>query len=119
MCYSFFFFFSSRRRHTRFDCDWSSDVCSSDLLHRERAGSKVAGRLIEQQRDDLVGGLSEFIRRGFFVAQSRQVVGDQRVLDDMQRHEAPLTLPRKRGRESLATEIVGGSVPGTGSAMRA
>src|SRR5205085_6435509 len=22
---------SSRRRHTRFDCDWSSDVCSSDL----------------------------------------------------------------------------------------
>src|SRR5256886_10079497 len=34
MCMSdfgFFFFFSSRRRHTRFDCDWSSDVCSSDL----------------------------------------------------------------------------------------
>src|SRR5205085_6642159 len=27
------FFFSSRRRHTRFDCDWSSDVCSSDLLN--------------------------------------------------------------------------------------
>src|SRR5260370_5844513 len=26
------FFFSSRRRHTRFKCDWSSDVCSSDLL---------------------------------------------------------------------------------------
>src|SRR2546430_17364485 len=31
------FFFSSRRRHTRFDCDWSSDVCSSDLVMiRER-----------------------------------------------------------------------------------
>src|SRR5260370_5208727 len=31
-CYRvFFFFFSSRRRHTRFKCDWSSDVCSSDL----------------------------------------------------------------------------------------
>src|SRR5256886_8240313 len=28
----FCFFFSSRRRHTRFDCDWSSDVCSSDLI---------------------------------------------------------------------------------------
>src|SRR6267142_2988590 len=26
-----FFFFSSRRRHTRLTCDWSSDVCSSDL----------------------------------------------------------------------------------------
>src|SRR5205085_5140248 len=30
------FFFSSRRRHTRFDCDWSSDVCSSDLFLRRR-----------------------------------------------------------------------------------
>src|SRR5256886_7618992 len=30
-----FFFFSSRRRHTRFDCDWSSDVCSSDLAVME------------------------------------------------------------------------------------
>src|SRR5256886_9040638 len=29
------FFFSSRRRHTRFDCDWSSDVCSSDLRQLE------------------------------------------------------------------------------------
>src|SRR5260370_5406917 len=27
-----YFFFSSRRRHTRFKCDWSSDVCSSDLM---------------------------------------------------------------------------------------
>src|SRR5688572_32089650 len=38
-----FFFFSSRRRHTRFDCDWSSDVCSSDLNlepdHLDRHGS--------------------------------------------------------------------------------
>src|SRR5690242_20981069 len=32
-----YFFFSSRRRHTRLTCDWSSDVCSSDLLdlHQE------------------------------------------------------------------------------------
>src|SRR5256886_4623316 len=30
-CRFLLFFFSSRRRHTRFDCDWSSDVCSSDL----------------------------------------------------------------------------------------
>src|SRR5690606_39938442 len=29
--HSVFFFFSSRRRHTRFSRDWSSDVCSSDL----------------------------------------------------------------------------------------
>src|SRR5690606_40598587 len=30
--YAFIFFFSSRRRHTRFSRDWSSDVCSSDLM---------------------------------------------------------------------------------------
>src|SRR5260370_41451829 len=31
-----FFFFSSRRRHTRFKCDWSSDVCSSDLWNARK-----------------------------------------------------------------------------------
>src|SRR6267143_684420 len=31
-----FFFFSSRRRHTRWNCDWSSDVCSSDLANFAR-----------------------------------------------------------------------------------
>src|SRR2546430_8245867 len=37
---SCFFFFSSRRRHTRFDCDWSSDVCSSDLVTSGAAGGE-------------------------------------------------------------------------------
>src|SRR2546430_5034192 len=40
------FFFSSRRRHTRFDCDWSSDVCSSDLWlisWRERIDPLIRG----------------------------------------------------------------------------
>src|SRR2546426_12621911 len=32
LCSSIFFFFSSRRRHTRLQGDWSSDVCSSDLF---------------------------------------------------------------------------------------
>src|SRR2546430_11464531 len=31
LSYRLLFLISSRRRHTRFDCDWSSDVCSSDL----------------------------------------------------------------------------------------
>src|SRR2546421_8896567 len=35
-----FFFFSSRRRHTRSDRDWSSDVCSSDLILRFRVTPK-------------------------------------------------------------------------------
>src|SRR2546427_10986789 len=36
-----YFFFSSRRRHTRFDCDWSSDVCSSDLRSQTTALGEV------------------------------------------------------------------------------
>src|SRR5256885_4458489 len=38
-CSSCFFFFSSRRRHTRLQGDWSSDVCSSDLIVDNRAGA--------------------------------------------------------------------------------
>src|SRR6266446_7647744 len=36
-----FFFFSSRRRHTRLQGDWSSDVCSSDLSFRERSEDSI------------------------------------------------------------------------------
>src|SRR5438034_7123785 len=35
------FFFSSRRRHTRSLCDWSSDVCSSDLVNRHVRNIRV------------------------------------------------------------------------------
>src|SRR6266481_6686321 len=38
------FFFSSRRRHTRWNCDWSSDVCSSDLIAVTRHRDEMAGR---------------------------------------------------------------------------
>src|SRR2546430_11989681 len=48
------FFFSSRRRHTRFDCDWSSDVCSSDLATSRPTGPVTlvlpAGRWNEPAR---------------------------------------------------------------------
>src|SRR4051812_50002068 len=37
------FFFSSRRRHTRLTCDWSSDVCSSDLGQEDK--TKLGGGL--------------------------------------------------------------------------
>src|SRR6266480_1986332 len=42
----FFFFFSSRRRHTRLTCDWSSDVCSSDL----HVSTSVGGRSTVDRR---------------------------------------------------------------------
>src|SRR5215203_9184 len=44
-----FFFFSSRRRHTRYWRDWSSDVCSSDLHHG--AGFEDAAVPLAFQKD--------------------------------------------------------------------
>src|SRR5207253_4385519 len=45
----YFFFFSSRRRHTRWPRDWSSDVCSSDLEHDQRAGGGLGERSCQLQ----------------------------------------------------------------------
>src|SRR3989440_5994043 len=39
----YFFFFSSRRRHTRSDRDWSSDVCSSALHYLNRLQDQLQG----------------------------------------------------------------------------
>src|SRR2546430_4113781 len=50
------FFFSSRRRHTRFDCDWSSDVCSSDLAIFAVAMGRLVGSI--QRGGDLAAPLA-------------------------------------------------------------
>src|SRR2546430_12447148 len=44
------FFFSSRRRHTRFDCDWSSDVCSSDLGFLRKTSMDELPQLMSPRR---------------------------------------------------------------------
>src|SRR2546427_13284771 len=60
----FFFFFSSRRRHTRFDCDWSSDVCSSDLALEVRMDSERA--------PEQIGGFAERAERQMAKALGRE-----------------------------------------------
>src|SRR5260221_4127773 len=49
-----FFFFSSRRRHTRSLCDWSSDVCSSDLFYPEIIDPQSGAVLPEGKDGELV-----------------------------------------------------------------
>src|SRR5438034_11655952 len=49
------FFFSSRRRHTRSLCDWSSDVCSSDLVKRQ--GEQVSGSVGKHFTTTVLGTL--------------------------------------------------------------
>src|SRR5690349_23527627 len=72
-----FFFFSSRRRHTRSLRDWSSDVCSSDLvarLHAERErGEPARAARVERHRAALAragAAGSAFLGRDDLVAQA-------------------------------------------------
>src|SRR5260221_4670529 len=59
---SIFFFFSSRRRHTRSLCDWSSDVCSSDLPETLNAVdawlSSIPGNAYANVRQPIVSTLN-------------------------------------------------------------
>src|SRR5438876_5714143 len=54
----FFFFFSSRRRHTRWTGDWSSDVCSSDLIS-ELANKPLRIEDRVKKSDDGAGGVMD------------------------------------------------------------
>src|SRR5438034_11762465 len=50
-----FFFFSSRRRHTRSLCDWSSDVCSSDLAQPGDSGKLVVQGVVPGSAAEAAG----------------------------------------------------------------
>src|SRR5256885_8131603 len=60
----YFFFFSSRRRHTRLQGDWSSDVCSSDLPQQRIGDADIALGVLEVDRINLVrhGGGADLAR---------------------------------------------------------
>src|SRR5260221_13900566 len=55
MMVAIFFFFSSRRRHTRSLCDWSSDVCSSDLMKMPPTG---------KLKDEEIADLGAWVKMG-------------------------------------------------------
>src|SRR5256886_6861209 len=83
------FFFSSRRRHTRFDCDWSSDVCSSDLIgsesikgwelaqkmaeHAKKFGAEIVTDTVEQIRKADDGWFDVATARGKTRSEERRV----------------------------------------------
>src|SRR5689334_12221101 len=68
----FFFFFSSRRRHTRWNCDWSSDVCSSDLENIDGADVVVVSSAIKRDNPELVAARDQrlpVVRRAEMLAE--------------------------------------------------
>src|SRR5690348_18320595 len=70
MFFCFFFFFSSRRRHTRWTGDWSSDVCSSDLVEQHDVWAALGNLL---QPDGSIG--------------RRRRHGEQRLFGDRRREQ--------------------------------
>src|SRR5436189_3777474 len=83
----FLFFFSSRRRHTRYIGDWSSDVCSSDLFHA--SSTRADGSLTRFLR-----GLADGALRG----RCRGAVLD----DELRRQDEPAgATDRARDRKSV------------------
>src|SRR6266571_8372959 len=91
-----FFFFSSRRRHTRLTCDWSSDVCSSDLAEittgspAEAAGLQV-GDVITTLGGRALSGIGDLVD-----ALRERAIGDAIEIEAERRGE------RIRARITLA-----------------
>src|SRR6266446_8710861 len=94
-----FFFFSSRRRHTRLQGDWSSDVCSSDL-DRGPARASGARRGVDQGMVDLDGGplsleaVEAVARRGeearLAPGAARALAAARRFVDQLAESAAPI-----------------------------
>src|SRR2546426_3678787 len=77
LCSYFFFFFSSRRRHTRLQGDWSSDVCSSDLIRKRTDGVALGERLGRvADRVEAIGALANRLGLVRHLDDAAGVVGD-------------------------------------------
>src|SRR5436190_3951019 len=95
MMFYLFFFFSSRRRHTRSLCDWSSDVCSSDLNRKDAHPGIYISPLAQ------LGVLSIFDRK------SNRVVAEQRK-DDVMPEEETTERAREDEREGKSPSTQAG-----------
>src|SRR5437016_6544822 len=86
------FFFSSRRRHTRLVSDWSSDVCSSDLL---RHALEISGPDLVLTLDPALQGLPETAHGGPVLAVFDTLSGTTapREVSGIYRRRVPLGLP--------------------------
>src|SRR2546430_11170595 len=76
-------FFSSRRRHTRFDCDWSSDVCSSDLK-QQRAADQAREERQEKARQE---------------AEERRLKAEEKRQQEEKEHREKRSEERRVGKE--------------------
>src|SRR5882762_406727 len=119
----FYFFFSSRRRHTRFKCDWSSDVCSSDLL---RAVARRAVHRVDACAPRCVAVTVRCMGRRFHPAKSvgprppRAESADDCVDLLVGEHSTGALRKRRHGRslDPFADDATDGGILGDGKVQR-
>src|SRR2546430_372843 len=137
------FFFSSRRRHTRFDCDWSSDVCSSDLSYRianvppgsytvkaTRIGYRPASKPVTVVPDQDVSldfivtaqatQLEEVVAIGYGSTERRELTGAVSSVTSDQVASAPVTSVEQAllGRAAGVEVVTSSGQPGAGTMVR-
>src|SRR3989454_7667977 len=103
----FFFFFSSRRRHTRLQGDWSSDVCSSDLMIRHtRLQGDWSSDVCSSDQANRPGGCRARHRGGFQHSKPASSWPPLRPLHTSWEESRMLTVPlvvlRRAGRAARA-----------------
>src|SRR2546430_16235631 len=94
------FFFPSRRRHTRFDCDWSSDVCSSDLNAGIGTSGMLLDLLIAHQREHAAradaGIVDEPVKRAELLAQAAGEIGRASCRERVEISVVAVSLKKKK-----------------------
>src|SRR5690625_3947739 len=103
------FFFSSRRRHTRWPRDWSSDVCSSDLVFLEKKVEREALEVSKQQKhENLLRRELAWIRRGARARSTKQRARVERVeaLQEKKHHQTHRSLDMKVGATRLGKQVL-------------
>src|SRR5437763_12564768 len=91
------FFFSSRRRHTRYIGDWSSDVCSSDLFDGASSAALFSRFYRERIRSDVQFEFTGLVHRAGALFDEKQFDGDENAIVDFKRSEE-----RRVGKECRA-----------------
>src|SRR5689334_24156075 len=71
------FFFSSRRRHTRWNCDWSSDVYSSDLSYFYQAATTGTGKALDDKLEEIIRAERQSLRDRIEQSQTFSAQADQ------------------------------------------
>src|SRR2546430_6649670 len=103
------FFFSSRRRHTRFDCDWSSDVCSSDLKEILWGKTTLDGTRIRGGTGYHYRAASERI---LFFEKGKRTLADLGIPDVLLAARSTVPGPAVKPNAVVRTLLLQSSVPG-------